>query len=65
MSLAGAAKAAFVWGFVNPRITLAAARENVVYRLDAGEIYALRLHRVGYRSAEELRHELEWTDGVA
>lgn len=65
MSLAGAAKAAAVWGFESPRITLAAARENVVYRLDAGEIYALRMHRVGYRSAEELRHELAWIGAMA
>ena len=65
MSLAGAAKAAAVWGFESPRITLAAARENVVYRLDAGEIYALRLHRVGYRSAEELCHELAWIGAMA
>ena len=58
LSLERAAKAAAIWGFENPRITLAAARENTVYRLNSA--YALRLHRVGYRSAEELGHELAW-----
>ena len=65
MSLERAAKAARSWGFERPQIRLAAARENVVYHVEAGETYALRLHRIGYRSAEELRHELAWIEAMA
>lgn len=65
MSLERAAQAARLWGFDRPRITLAAARENLVYRVEAAETYALRLHRVGYRSKEELRHELAWIGALA
>jgi Ser/Thr protein kinase RdoA (MazF antagonist) len=41
---------------------LAAQRENQVYRVVAedGAIFALRFHRLGYRSDAELRAELDW-----
>ena len=40
-------------------LTLVKRRENVVYRLDSGELsYALRLHRVGYRTDAQLTAEL-------
>jgi Ser/Thr protein kinase RdoA (MazF antagonist) len=41
---------------------LAAHRENQVYRVVAkdGAIFALRIHRLGYRSDAELRAELDW-----
>jgi Ser/Thr protein kinase RdoA (MazF antagonist) len=41
-------------------VTLAAHRENAVYRVEADEgAFALRLHRPGYRLAEELTSELQ------
>lgn len=49
------------WGLQDAKITLVAARENSVFRIDyAQSTAALRLHRVGYRSDAELRSELEW-----
>jgi len=50
-----------LWGMDGARFSLAAARENAVYKVesDQGE-FALRLHRAGYRSQEELRSELDW-----
>jgi Ser/Thr protein kinase RdoA (MazF antagonist) len=46
--------------------SLAAARENRVYRVDhGGARHALRLHRAGYRSDDELRAELQWMNAVA
>lgn len=65
LSLERAAEAALLWGFEAPKIALAAARENEVYRVDTGETYALRLHRIGYRSADELGHELSWIVALA
>lgn len=54
-------RAARLWGFDPARVTLAARRENVVYRVDddAGS-FALRLHRPGYRTPAELVSELHW-----
>ena len=49
------------WGLVDALITLAADRENRVFRVDTpGAPMALRLHRPGYRSLPELRSELDW-----
>ena len=43
------------------QITLVAQRENTVYRVDdKDQTHALRLHRLGYRTADELQSELEW-----
>jgi Ser/Thr protein kinase RdoA (MazF antagonist) len=43
-------------------------RENAVFRVDAaGEAHpwALRVHRVGYRSAVEIRSEIAWMEALA
>jgi len=54
-------QAAPLWGLDPARIRLAAQRENAVWRAEgAGGPYALRLHRPGYRTGDELRSELEW-----
>ena len=49
------------WGMQDCPVTLVAARENQVYRVEApsGPLI-LRLHRKGYRSREELTSELDW-----
>lgn len=49
------------WGLGDAPVTLVAARENSVYRVDrpSGPA-ALRLHRQGYRSAGEIQSELQW-----
>lgn len=65
LNLSRAAEAAQLWGLKSARISLAAARENVVFCVQANAVYALRLHRVGYRSAKELRHELAWMRAMA
>ena len=50
-----------LWGMQGASATLAAQRENHVYRVDHdGHAYALRLHRPGYRTAAELTSELHW-----
>lgn len=49
------------WGLAGAKVTLIAARENAVYRVDAADgALALRLHRKGYRSDAELAAELDW-----
>ena len=54
-------QAAGLWGFDPARITLAARRENAVWKAETeAGAFALRLHRPGYRSAEELTSELQW-----
>jgi Ser/Thr protein kinase RdoA (MazF antagonist) len=55
-----ARKAAARWPFKVKSLALAAHRENAVFRLDTEQgVFALRLHRVGYRSNEALRAEME------
>ena len=50
-----------LWGLAGARITLAAARENAVYRVDhPNGRFALRLHRRGYRTDGQLAAELDW-----
>lgn len=54
------------WAFGDADITLIAARENQVYRVDTHEgRLALRLHRPGYRSLAEIKAELLWMDRLA
>ena len=55
------------WGFPDARVTLVAQRENQVFRVidGAGQSYALRLHRPGYRSDPELTAELQWMAALA
>lgn len=48
-------------GFEDAVITPVARRENTVFRVNFGaETYALRQHRVGYRSPAQLWSELVW-----
>lgn len=49
-------------------VTLVAHAENLTFRVKdgAGEtVYALRLHRPGYRNLEELQSEAMWTEALA
>lgn len=56
-----AVKALSQWSLTEPSITLAAHRENKVYRVEAEEgTFALRHHRAGYRTDAELVSELLW-----
>jgi Ser/Thr protein kinase RdoA (MazF antagonist) len=49
------------WGLQDCPVTLIAARENEVFRVDGPEgPTVLRLHRKGYRSQAELASELDW-----
>jgi Ser/Thr protein kinase RdoA (MazF antagonist) len=55
-----------LWGMDGSVAELAAQRENKVWRVTHnGERYALRFHRPGYRSADELRSELQWMGMLA
>lgn len=57
--LANAKKAAHRWPLRVRSLTLAAHRENAVFRLEADEgVFALRLHRSGYRTSNEMVSEL-------
>lgn len=50
-----------LWGMKGAECKLFAERENKVYHITHnGAAYALRLHRPGYCSEEELRSELQW-----
>ncbi|OYX43141.1 MAG: hypothetical protein B7Z02_09780 [Rhodobacterales bacterium 32-67-9] len=64
MSDAALAIARTEWALGAAQITLVAARENRVYRVDrpGGPSLALRLHRPGYRSEAELRSEMQWIE---
>lgn len=58
--------AAALWGIRAPDLTLAARRENIVYRAETPDgPRALRLHRPGYRSRAELVSEMEWMEALA
>ncbi|MGY3439708.1 MULTISPECIES: phosphotransferase enzyme family protein [unclassified Marinovum] len=61
-----AAKALPLWGLEGAKITLIAARENSVYRVDhpTGS-FAMRLHRQCYRTNDQLKSELDWMAWVA
>lgn len=60
------AKALPLWGLEGAEVTLIAARENSVYRVDhpTGS-FAMRLHRQGYRTNDQLASELDWMSWVA
>ncbi|KIC40586.1 aminoglycoside phosphotransferase [Ruegeria sp. ANG-R] len=54
-----------LWGLDDAAWSLAAARENHVYRIETqAATYALRLHREGLRTDAELRSELQWMAAV-
>ena len=45
--------------------TLCNVSENHTYRVDDGErTYALRVHRPGYRTAQQIASELHWSDAL-
>ena len=49
------------------RLALIHHRENAVFRVDDpgdGRAWALRVHRDGYRTSEEIRSELAWMDAL-
>jgi Ser/Thr protein kinase RdoA (MazF antagonist) len=55
------------WPLAIADVQMAAQRENAVFRVTAGDgqVFALRLHRPGYRSIAELQSELQWMAAVA
>ena len=54
-------KSLILWGLSGAEYTLVAARENAVYKVNDGtQSFALRLHRQGYRTDDELWSELQW-----
>jgi len=54
-------QALHLWAIEGSDYTLAAARENAVYRIQTDtRMVALRLHRQGYRTNHELQSELQW-----
>ena len=54
------------WGMAGAELELIAARENEVFRVLQGDrSFALRLHRQGYRTYEELVSELDWMDAAS
>ena len=63
--LSRATEAAKLWPFSVQNISLAAHRENAIYRVDASEgRFALRLHRRDYRSDVELHSELQYMAAI-
>lgn len=55
-----------LWAMSDGVATLAAHRENTVWRVDhCGRAYALRFHRPGYRTAAQLESELCWMQALA
>lgn len=58
-------KALALWGLSGTEYHLIAARENEVFRVKADRgTFALRLHRKGYRTDQELQSELVWMAAV-
>ncbi|MFO7965267.1 MAG: phosphotransferase [Desulfobacterales bacterium] len=57
-----AREAAKKWAMKDPAVELIKHRENAVFRISAdnGASYAMRIHRYGYHSDEELTCELTW-----
>ena len=64
MTTALAQSAASRWGFAEDTLELVAERENKIYSaFDAeGRRFALRLHRDGYVTEQEILSELAWAD---
>lgn len=53
------------WGIRDASLRLIKYRENAVFRVDhADGRHALRLHRLGYHSDDELRSELQWMQAL-
>ena len=54
------------WGIDDASLDLIKYRENAVFRVEhGGTCRALRLHRYGYHSDDELRSELEWMQALS
>ena len=54
------------WALEDSQVTLVGQRENRVYRIDtANGPVAMRLHRPGYRTIEEIHSEILWMDMLA
>jgi len=54
------------WALEGAAVSLVATRENRVYRVDwENRSAALRLHRPGYRNAQQIHSELMWMDMLA
>jgi len=61
--MAGLAREALpAWGLEDSKLDLIKYRENAVFELSKGDgtRYALRIHRAGYHSDDELHSELQW-----
>lgn len=59
-------KSLALWGMEDASFSLAAARENAVYRVEFDNmLFALRFHRAGYRNDNELESELSWMEALA
>jgi Ser/Thr protein kinase RdoA (MazF antagonist) len=54
------------WGLAGAGLELLKHRENTVMKVTApsGGAYAMRIHRLAYRSDTELRSELQWLDSL-
>jgi len=53
------------WNIREASLTLIKYRENAVFRVDSNGVRrALRLHRCGYHSDDELRSELQWMQAL-
>ena len=54
------------WGIENAQLELIKYRENAVFKVQEGDFRAaLRVHRYGYHTHEELRSELQWMGALA
>ena len=54
------------WGFDGAQTQLVANRENSVFKISTqSNNFALRLHRPGYRTNQELWSELKWMEAMA
>lgn len=62
-----AASALREWSLGGARLELVKYRENAVFSVSAadGSRYAIRIHRPGYRSAAQVRSEIQWMRALA
>ena len=63
---AAAERAVTAWPIDVQALSLVALSENAVFRVDArdGRSYALRIHRAGYNTRQEMESELVWTSAL-
>jgi Ser/Thr protein kinase RdoA (MazF antagonist) len=62
-----AASALAQWGIEGAQLELIKYRENAVFSASTsdGARYAVRIHRAGYHTDDELRSELQWMEALA